>query len=112
MPVVNEGAGRSSHQGQHRLSRRKYQELTRFLKEVITNQKAGLKVRMAAASRLDDIYRRHEEAQVKLAERKAKVRSEVGKPTEEQEPATEPAPESTSDAVRKFLNTFGGKTSE
>ena len=107
MAVLNEGAGRMSHQGQHRLSRRKYQELVRFLKETLTNKQVGMKVRMAAAIRLDDLYRRHEETQLELErreERKRQGQAAAGMPGAEVDRAETPAPpENPEDAAELFL---------
>jgi hypothetical protein len=43
-----------------KLGRRKYQELVRFWKATISNPRVSHRVRMSAAQRLDDLYRRHE----------------------------------------------------
>jgi hypothetical protein len=53
------------------ISRRKYHEVIKFLKETIGNQKAPLRLRYACASRLDDIYKRSEIIEARVARKKA-----------------------------------------
>ena len=77
MPITNKLAGRMSHVGQHRLSRRKYAELVAFLKSVISNDKISVSTRMQAAVRLDSIYARYELAQLERERREDRIRTRV-----------------------------------
>ncbi len=56
-----------------KLPRRRYQELVRFWKQTLTNSKVSHRVRMSAAQRLDDLYRRHEFYEQQAESRKAKA---------------------------------------
>jgi hypothetical protein len=52
-----------------KINRRRYDVLTKFLKEMIVNSKSD-KVRMQAAERLDGIYARHEQYEQQALQRK------------------------------------------
>jgi hypothetical protein len=74
-----------------KLSRRKYAELVKFLKSVMGNPKVGLRVRMAAAMRLDEIYSRHEAAEQKRLDREARILA-AQTDKEDRAPTDEPSP--------------------
>ena len=48
---------------------REYGELTEFLRKTVANPKATVKLRMQAATRLDDLFARHEMLEEKAAAR-------------------------------------------
>lgn len=86
----------------NRLSRRNT-EIVRFLKTVLKNERAGLKVRMQAATRLDDLYRRMEEVAEKAEVRKLREPVAVT-----DVPPVEDTPElSAEEAARQFLERLG-----
>jgi hypothetical protein len=70
-----------------KINRRRYDVLTKFLKEMIVNSKSD-KVRMQAAERLDGIYARHEQYEQQALQRKhrADIRALA---TQEQQGATD-----------------------
>jgi hypothetical protein len=70
-----------------RLNRRRYLEITRLLKEVVGNEKAGLARRMKAAEMLLSVYDRHDKALDR------KERSTLKEPTEIEPEPIEPVAE-------------------
>jgi hypothetical protein len=72
-----------------KINRRRYDVLTKFLKEMIVNSK-NEKVRMQAAERLDGIYARHEQYEQQALQRKhrAEIRALA---LQEQQRAAEPS---------------------
>jgi uncharacterized protein YdeI (YjbR/CyaY-like superfamily) len=63
------------------ISRRNYAEVIKFLKQTVKNEKASLRLRYAAAARLDDIFARHQQAEQRASRKKAGQHAAV--PTDE-----------------------------
>jgi hypothetical protein len=90
---------------------RRYDALTRFLKETIGNEKIGHRVRMAAALRLSDIYLEHDRSQERreIARDRTAARVAEAKANPVPEPST-PEMQAPADAERAALEFLAGLT--
>ena len=102
-----------------RLSRKRYQEIVRYLKSVIDDPKKPDKLRMTAVANLLEVFARSDRTQAQLDGRKARQEAEKGEEgvpgaTEETEQVAEPsAPQQTpEEAAREFLKSIAGGGSE
>ena len=84
------------------ISRRHYAEVIAFLKQTVKNPKASLRLRMSAATRLDEIFARHMEAEERETIRQErteakKIEARKGTPIPAEETSAGETPESTSE---------------
>jgi len=91
---------------------RRYDALTKYLKEVIADPSRGHRVRMQAAMKLADILLQHDQAEARreLAElRAAGKQSDEGQTGEGETADTPAAEESVDERLRRLREQYGSK---
>lgn len=86
-----------------RLSRKRYSEITRYLKAVIDDENKSDRMRMAAVESLLEVYARHDrtEAQKEARRRGTEAAQDASQPI-----APPEAPESAEERAERFLQRF------
>jgi hypothetical protein len=88
------------------INRRKYSKLVTFLTATMTDPKIAHRVRMAAATRLNEIYERNEMLNERAAARQVAALEREARLQVSQPPPAPPAPESDTDADAHIKNVF------